>query len=362
MVTKKTVKTEIWWIDDDFLPTAPAGNTAAARIINRSKKAHVTGIPPFEFEELLQSGRLVTPDMFWVDFKLNEFRSQDGVRYPFTGEALVGKILDYFKHEERPIYLVSKVLDDESSKIDDEFFELKIPRKNLTIEHTRELLIRDALDYRAIRSIKNRRSVDSIFDLLAAPDCTREQLKEALPEQFQKGLGSPPRKGKSSRPSERHGNVILFARWIRRILFKYPGLLYDDIYAATYLGMTPKAFDKRIGNLSKQNKAIARAEYNGVFARQSNRRWWKQALADAVYEAAAKKKIVFSNAWEVATNLFEIKKSDRSRCVVCGKEFPETVAFDPSEPSVKRPVHRHCSLIANRPSPKGFEQFWMLPQ
>lgn len=362
MGTKKIIKPEIWWIDDDFLPTAPTGNTVAERVINRSKKAHVSGIPPFEFEKLLQSGRLITPDMFWVDFKLNEFRSPEDGRYPYTGEALVGRILDYFKHEERPIYLVSKVLDDESSNVDDEFFELKIPRKNLTIEYTRESLIRDALDYRVIRSIKNRRSVDSIFDLLAAPDFTREQLKEALPEQFQKGLGNPPRKGRSSRPSERHGNAILFARWIRRILFKYPGVLYDDIYAATYLGMTPKAFDKRIGDLSKKNTAIARAEYSGVFARQSNRRWWKQALADAVYEAAAKKKIVFSNAWEVATNLFETKKSERSRCAVCRKEFPETVAYDPSDLSVKKPVHRHCSLIANRSSPRGFEQFWMLPQ
>jgi len=361
MVAKKAKRVEIQWIDDDFLPSAPPHNTVAAKIMNRSKKVHVKGIFPWDFEILLKENDSNIPDLFLVDFKLDEYRVQGSKKYPLTGEGLAGMLLDRYKLEEVPVYLVSKVLDDETAQKDDELFELMIPRKNLTQKSTQEFLIQDALDYRAIRSIANRHSVESIHSLLQTAACSREQLEEALPIEFRKGLGKPWGQGKKSLPSQSHGSAIRFSRWVRRTLLREPGLLYDNLYAATFLGITEKAFVKRFAATKSEGKLLASSKYSGVFARESNRRWWKLSIAECVFKSAVTKKLPLGNVWQLAPQVFSYSEKEKARCAICKDYYPETVAYDPDDPTVRKPVHRHCSTINRNHNPaKHFEQFRIL--
>ena len=79
-----------------------------------------------------------------------------------------------------------------------------------------------------------------------------------------------------------NGGVTWFApeiaKWIQEVLFAYPGILYDSLHAATYLGITVEEF------LAPDVQALFKeARYKGVLA-PTEGRWWKERLNSAVID------------------------------------------------------------------------------
>lgn len=62
------------------------------------------------------------------------------------------------------------------------------------------------------------------------------------------------------------------ARWIRKVILMYPGILYDSLHAATLLGIDEEGFFK-----SNVQTLFKKAKYTGIFNPPSGR-WWGSQL------------------------------------------------------------------------------------
>ncbi|MGA9098010.1 MAG: hypothetical protein WB392_03670, partial [Methanotrichaceae archaeon] len=109
--------------------------------------------------------------------------------------------------------------------------------------------------YRLIRE-KNPKKFDDILALLKVPQHAIDLVKLADPPLMQ----------------DNGTSCYLIAKWIRKNILNFPGILYDPINAATLLGISEKAF------LSDEvQHTFAGAKYEGIFG-PSEGRWWKPEL------------------------------------------------------------------------------------
>lgn len=93
----------------------------------------------------------------------------------------------------------------------------------------------------------------TLLDLFGVPESVRGALELALPE-FAK------------RPWDT-GTAHQLAGWIWHVLLGRPGFLYDELEAATALGLSPEGF-------SVHTEAFESALYRGAFASNDRKRWW----------------------------------------------------------------------------------------
>lgn len=107
---------------------------------------------------------------------------------------------------------------------------------------------------------KKLKSISDLFELLKAPTVDFERLKQSIPRESLQDTSIL--------------STAVAARWIRDILIKYPGILYEDIYAATLLGISKEAFLKE-----DVQKFFSPTKYIGVFSAPEER-WWKSKLID----------------------------------------------------------------------------------
>ena len=64
------------------------------------------------------------------------------------------------------------------------------------------------------------------------------------------------------------------ARWFRSVLLRYPGVVYDEIHAATALGISLNSF-----KLAEVQAMVQPAAYQGPFS-EEQQRWWRHTLFD----------------------------------------------------------------------------------
>ena len=126
------------------------------------------------------------------------------------------------------------------------------------------------------------------------------------------------------------------ADWIRKVLVKYPGLLYDPIHSATFLGVSRDAF------LSEPiQEFFIGAKYSGVFSPPEGR-WWKSKLQELAESIMIEKELDlftwegFSSAWERNKAV----KIEKSECVFSGESPAEWVCY-----ILKKPVKIEYSLL-----------------
>lgn len=125
------------------------------------------------------------------------------------------------------------------------------------------------------------------------------------------------------------------ARWVRTVILRYPGLLYDSIHAAAALGIEKEAFLS-----TPVQRAFVESRYNGVFAEEGSR-WWKRRLLSIAYAIMDKADMLgnpatkFSKAWK--------KRKRRnllpSKCIVSDTPHADLVCF-----VLLKPVMREFSL------------------
>lgn len=324
----------IVWLDDEIDHKKDAENLSLRR-----ETLEVIFLTPGEFEDFIKG--VVTSerdvDLYLIDDRL--FKEKQAHLKPrgFTYAAIIRE-----KFPETPIYFFSAVRD-----LSGIFLGLAEAARNLAdcivdlkdvLRHGSDFLYYDALDYRRIKEAK-RNNLEAIHKLLRAPKSDWQKIEQTLPDDLRGGISRTKDQTKNA-----SGNVIAFAKWVRRTLLSLPGFLYDSLYAATKLGLTEDFF---LDNVS----VFDGAQYNGIFSHSmSNRLWWNSELDRIVFDIAEEELCDESSTdvREILRSYFKLREKDLPICAVCKNPHPDTVGINKYDPTERRPVHFRCS----RPHPK----------
>lgn len=310
----------IIWVDDNYDDRVEDEKNIEAR----RKELHIILITPDDIVKTVSEYR---PDLFLVDFRLDEKKLKDGERYPYKG--LVAHAIIREKNPDVPIYGVSRDFDEPKSEGLFQAIKTTFCRIFETSEiqnKGHDILYFDAIDYRDVRRAREN-ELSELFRLLKCPEEVKEHLKLALPTSLQKGLKTTP-----------EGNSIAFAKWIHETLLGNPGFLYNELHTATQLGLTVEGFRS-----IKNNEEFQKARYTGIFSRTHPESWWAKELSNAIY---SHKDILTHETRTprlVVPLLYNIPENQQSKCVVCGEKAPECVGFDLEDEREVHPVHYRCS-------------------
>jgi hypothetical protein len=182
-----------------------------------------------------------------------------------------------------------------------------------------------ANDFARIRDAALRKSADLVA-LLKAPSEDEERLQAALPDDLKR---SPRDASVGSR----------MYKWVNHLMSR-AGFLYDDLWTATFLGLNDRGF-------TKVCKRFDRAKYEGVFARQNDRRWWVSLLAELLYKQLEPNSGEMS--WHVGRRLPGIRSEHYSQCYACSdKAPPEVVAYVDASSDERHPMHLKCTVLHPR--------------
>jgi hypothetical protein len=267
-------------------------------------------------------------DLYLVDIRLNEFpKEKNGSRFPFQGSTVDSIIRE--KYPDTLIYGLSqdylKIAEDSESflvnSVFDRFFSIDDIKSR-----GHNILYYDAMDFQQIKNAKPK-DISEIFRLINIPKENEDRLKLALPPSLKKGIKTLP-----------EGTCQAFSRWVLKVFLKTPGFLYNELYSATYLGVSTIAF-KKIAS----GKDFTKIQYCGIFAKTNEPLWWVSSLNQRILTDPVAKSISSINPWEISPKLFHISDTDQTKCVVCEKKFPERVGININDPDDMAPVHIRCS-------------------
>lgn len=192
-------------------------------------------------------------------------------------------------------------------------------------------LIQDIEDYQRIRD-KEGECLDGIIELLEAPPDLKEKIQSTLPQEFAEGL-----------PSEDEGDSdssLRFARWVRHELLEKPGLLWDDVWSATKIGIDKERF-------AEYESSLSDAKYTGIFSHR-NDLWWRMLVRDELFDRAAEQDRTVDRLWKDGPDLLDVAEEHRATCEIdpCNKSHPpQTVAAGSPSEKPNFQVHYNCSNI-----------------
>lgn len=144
------------------------------------------------------------------------------------------------------------------------------------------------------------------------------------------------------------------ARWIRSELLAKPGYLYDELYAATFLGLTVTGFNKV---KEKFDKAL----YQGPFATNRRPLWWQTKLKDLLYDTLGEDSPAYTQAGGRLLAKFE--DDDLCKCYVSKTSDAVDFVVAQAYPNKSWHVVREQYAIPNpdRYSPlPGFDQLLII--
>jgi hypothetical protein len=177
---------------------------------------------------------------------------------------------------------------------------------------------------RGFRAITKERQQNArgLISFLKPPDDEVIRLADALPEDLKKNF--------------RDASIAsrLYS-WVERLMNR-PGFLYDSLWAATYLGLNEEGFQKVVSTFHK-------AEYRGVFALDDDARWWTSQLPNLLYKQVKPESGEMS--WHAGRRLPGIKREHYSKCYVCRKDYPTTVAYLDVASDERRAMHLECTVL-----------------
>ena len=272
-----------------------------------------------KIEKIKEEIKKENPDLLLMDFDLT--KPIGDICIGISGVALSVELRESF--QEIPIVLFTRK---------DVF--------NIETYPSRIKLVLDGIVYKSDVFIDNSKNINSLYELASgfkklrevqskdwinliktinAPNIDYEMLKLSNPPIAQDGKWS----------------ISEATNWLRNILFKYPGILYDPIHSATFLGITCDSFlDEAV------QKFFTLAKYSEVFNPPEGR-WWKsklQEIAESIMNN--EEKDLFTNegfplAWERKSK----KQIERSKCIYRGESPAECVCY-----ILKKPVKIKYSL------------------
>ena len=278
-----------------------------------------------EIGALLNEVKAENPELILVDYDLA--KPKDGLLIGVSGAALSTALREEF--QDVPIVLFTKIgilrIQNLNPKVlaslDETIYKsnlFKEDGKNLDVLH------KLAIGYKELRNTESKTWIN-LLRIIGAHEIDYDVLK----------LSEPPT------ISESGWSVFDAADWIRNTLIKYPGILYDPVNSATFLGISKDAFIS-----DPIQELFSDAKYSTVFAPKEGR-WWKsklQEIAESIMEEDDRDLVVrkgFPMAWERDHG----ESIKRSKCVFCEKSPAEWVCY-----ILKEPVMIECSLRYNADS------------
>ena len=229
--------------------------------INSLGNLEVIALPPpsdLDLSSMLD----VRADIFLIDYELDT-RQPDDSFANYQGMTLAARLRE--KTPEYPIVLLTRpdLQAWSSAQRIARFrgsFDAILYKENIQSHPDKTLnrLSSLAEGYRVLRESEDR-SVDSLLDLLKTDELGQENALRA----------TPPRDGWAS---------VEAASWIRSVLLRYPGVLYDCNHAATALGISIDSFEQ-----PSVQDLLGDATYRGPFA-EEKRRWWRHSLFEVAFK------------------------------------------------------------------------------
>ncbi len=282
---------------------------------------------PFDLSEVYRCINTCSPELILVDLDLSSADENDHV-IGLNGLTLMTEIRQNFQGI--PLVLFTKK----------SLFESDILPVPESLLYTIDLIV-----YKEQVSKHDPTLLDELYSLANGYHILREH-SELNWEKVLELLGADEEDYddiKASSPPGLLTNVSLYStieisKWIRKILLQFPGIIYDSLHAATFLGISEKEF------LTEEiQRHFSEAEYSGLFSTPELKKyWWKSKLSKIAYtgmnddESRIPLRKAFPTVWE-RMNCSELEKA---KCV-CSGEFPaEWVCY-----ILKKPVMLKYSLL-----------------
>lgn len=246
--------TRVLYIDDDATPNAGEAH-AIGRLLNVPDEFEcIVELPPKTFAGFSTDD----VDALLVDYDLSSVpEGEDPVSY--MGSTLASEMR--MRQPTCPICLVTR-LHVTAPRWQEQFLrqssdlDLIIDKDDIirTPEKVRSLIISLADGFKALGSIEGE-EWERVLELMGADEEEGNVLREAGPP-VSNGYWNPPQT----------------AKWIRTVVMGYPGILYDELTAATRLGISLESFrNPRVQEL------FAPARYQGIFSGNEDH-WWRGRL------------------------------------------------------------------------------------
>lgn len=259
------------------------------------------------------------PELVLVDFKLD--RPRNNVLIGISGVSLSTALREKFPDIPIVLFTRKNVFNIKSyygqervlSNLDGIFYKSDSFKKD---KYNLELLYELAADFKKLREIRSRKWID-LFKLIGAPKDEYERLKLSNPH-----------------ITNKEWSISDAADWIRNIFIRYPGILYDPIHSATFLGISERAF---LSNPIKE--FFDRAKYTGVFAPPEGC-WWRSRLQEIAVSIMDEKEMNlpinkgFPSSWKRNN-----EKIEKSKCIFSGESPAEWICY-----ILKKPVMIKYSL------------------
>ncbi|MDY6791743.1 MAG: hypothetical protein SWH54_10810 [Thermodesulfobacteriota bacterium] len=176
-----------------------------------------------------------------------------------------------------------------------------------------------SLGFKRLRNARSSK-FSNLLKIIDAPKTDYDLLKESNPPLDAKGNWS----------------VSEVTQWIREVILNYPGILYDSLHAATFVGISEHEFlTDQVQNL------FEKAKYSGIFGK-IDKCWWKSSLRKIAISKMNKKEKDLPIYMGFPTALKRAKNKDveKSKCVYSGETPAEWVCY-----ILGKPVKIKYSLI-----------------
>ena len=246
--------TKVLYIDDEAVPNNGEAE-AIARLLDVPGEFECTlQLPPKDFSAL----PFDDPDALLVDHDLST-ASEGSDPVSYMGSTLASEMR--MRQPACPIALVTR-LHVTAMKWQEQFLrqssdlDLIIDKDDIirTPEKVRTTIVSLASGFKALDQACGKEWED-VLDLMGADEDEKHLLREAGPP-VSNGQWNPPQT----------------AKWIRNVVLRYPGIVYDELTAATRLGIRVESF-----NLPRLQELVEPARYRGLFG-DDEIRWWRGRL------------------------------------------------------------------------------------
>lgn len=274
-----------------------------------------------DFEALMK----ICPGLILIDFDLTKPDSNGDV-IGISGVTLSTELRQKFPDvpivlfTRKSVFNINNYSDIKQtlSSLDDILYKHDVFKSN---SNSADFLYELAVGFKKLRNIKPK-NWENLLKVIDAPESEHDNLKLA---------DSPVYSEQDSKWS-----VSKAAKWIRDTLLYYPGILYDPVHAATFLGISEEAFLKE-----DVQEFFKRAKYSGILS-PAEGRWWKIKLIEIANAKMTKSEasMVIREGFPSLWKRIKKRHIERSKCIYSGESPADWGCY-----ILKKPVMIKYSLF-----------------
>lgn len=262
--------------------------------------------------DLLNEIKMQKSELILVDFDLS--KPKDNLLLGMSGAALSTVLKENFPNiplvlfTRKSVFRVDKYPRRILSSLDDFLYKAEVFKEK---SDKLNFLYEMAFGFKKLRTSRSTKW-QHLLKLIKAPKSDYDLLKQSNP------------------PIDTNSNwsVSEAAQWIREVLISYPGILYDSIHAAAFLGISEDDF-----LLDKVQQIFDKATYLGVFAKIT-KCWWKSTLRQIAISKMNKKEkdLPIYMGFPSALTRAKGEEAKKSKCVYSGETPAEWVCYILNKP------------------------------